>query len=299
MKKNRNVFWSLTYLYWFSKLCGSTCLSIKGRPNERTLLINKKDFVIFVVQKIIMSFLYIVALYKIITYRIEIEFQLEYIPELTVCFSYYVFLAFLFYKQIQYRKLLINIYKRIQYFSVYLEVYRCEINYKRIRVYTIIFLVVKLFLASYLIWNLILTPDVLSLPFFWVEMIYITSETQMTIFFVIMYDIIKNFNALISYKAKELKRNELFCDILKNCISYHYDLWQMCCDVIKIYIFIIIKVFIGFSCVVYIAFVIAIYDYDVTMDFLWTGCVIFWNLYNLFGICVLIYFSAACKEQVC
>lgn len=294
-----DLFSSLNFLFCFSKITGPSYFSIKHKSNRRILSANKKNIIHFIIQIIIYISTFCAAFYQRVTDKENNTFKLQYIPEYITYFSYLVLIGTIFFKQLKYKNLIADFYNQIVTILLYYKLFRIRFNYKRIEIYSYFLIIIKVFsMCFYLIFYAKFYPKfIIILGLFLADMVYVTSETQMTILLIIINQIATNLNKLMESKGKKVMQPEIFSSFLDTCVSYHYNICQLFSDIVKIHDYILIRAFIGFCSLVYVAFRIA--NNINTSSVLWTIDALVWLFYNIFGICVIMYMSTVNKQQVC
>lgn len=295
---NIDLFTATKLNFCLCKILGTISYSVHGYPKLRKIQVHKKD----IVYPFVSIFIFVICTVFMIFEIIKIE--LTFFFKIAVFVLIYNFMALPFYLlfSLVNRNSMCDIWRRLDKFCSELEYIGFSINYNCIKTQcdtVVIFLYVFLLLCTaddYLLLNYgnqIWERFFITAHFYMFSMLTTCVESQMIVLLIIIKYFIRKLNNAILYNSCFRSEN----------MNLHFELFDICRNIDKIFYVNIFRIFIGFFCLSYSIFGFTVQQDDelylIYKMSVWYCLAFFlWGLFNITGIVVILTLCQIIKEEV-
>lgn len=290
-----DLFIALRFLYYLSQFCGTIFFTISGPVGNRKISVTRKNIIACIVQllSILPTFTYL-TIHKMFVSR---KFELVHVPHCILIINYLVLVYANFFAQIFKGNDILFIFKKLYITSASMRKYKATVDYKVLRKYTILNLLFQLFFVTCLFIKFFLQfNDILFICHLFADLMTVTVVTQCRVILAIICNFLKHIY-IIALENIHLRPRE-FDILIKNLMLIHSDLYDICKKINSFFQFMIVRIFIIFTCLIYSIFRLVVDINTNKFQVLWLIDTMVWNCFNSVGIILTIFMYAYTKTEV-
>lgn len=271
-----DIFESLKYLLFISKICGTLPFRIKGSVGYRIFKINK----LMPIYLITFGILYTYTYSKIIINNYSpSEIKISDIPILIQLINNYILIISIIIWQIMYRKKYLGVYKIIHEMLI---IKRISVNYGEIKKFSCLALLAYF---TFLISIFIIDPQ-----FGLVGFVFYFSQLSNATTIVQFWSLLFIIKCIICEVNNNIKSGRIQLEVAFNI---HFICYKTCKVINYLYFYLIFSIFITTFTLTYVAF-----KFSTSLDFNFVYITIVWNMYDFMGLFLFTSICEVTKREV-